>query len=75
MRPCQHYSAVEITTTEGHQLEDGRWVYSKRYRCPQCEVVFVESHEQPLASGSRPHTWERRIEVVSPSTRLVKESQ
>ena len=63
MRTCQHYMAVETSATEGRQLEDGRWEYSKKYQCPTCGVSFVEKHTQPVASA-RPRDWDRQIVLI-----------
>lgn len=43
---CQHFRAEAVSTTEAHQLRDGRWRYRRDYRCPECGRRFSEQHTQ-----------------------------
>lgn len=45
---CEHFRAEPVSVTQGKQLADGRWMFSRRYHCPDCDVYFTEQHAQDL---------------------------
>ncbi len=46
---CSHFGAEQVSTTEGKQLSDGRWMYWTAYHCPDCGARFSETHVQAVA--------------------------